>query len=58
MAGNVWEWTFTVDRTTRFLYGGSRDNRDPSLVRAASQDQRGLTFRDVNVGFRCAREVM
>ncbi len=65
MAGNVWEWTSEwygpysehgvpgsglnhVDR------GGSWLVVDPSWVRASCRDGGGPSFRDGNLGFRCA----
>ena len=44
------------NRTTRLLRGGSWDY-GPWDLRVASRAAHGPDTRDVNIGFRCAREV-
>lgn len=66
MAGNVWEWTYSFYTTNyqprsnshdkyRVLRGGGWSNDDASRVRAARRVGSTPSYRDINVGFRCAR---
>ncbi len=54
LAGNVWEWTSTVDPKGLVLKGGSYLESSPANLRAAVRrtDDRVSAFPDT--GFRCA----
>ncbi len=57
MAGNVWEWTDSwYDKSKRWkvLRGGSWGDGQ-GVARCASRGGDFPDFRDINVGFRCAR---
>jgi formylglycine-generating enzyme required for sulfatase activity len=54
MIGNVLEWTSDALEGGRAVRGGSF-YRGPSLGRASARARGGLTSRDADVGFRCAR---
>ncbi len=72
MAGNVWEWTSDsggmyvsdavadptgpVNGRTRLVRGGSYGD-DPSNLRLSNRTPNAPTSVNVNVGFRCARDV-
>jgi sulfatase modifying factor 1 len=56
LAGNVWEWTSTAyDSSARVSRGGSWSSGNPSFLRAANRIRFVPSFRDSNLGFRCAR---
>ena len=44
-----------TDTLLRVYRGGSWDNFDPSWVRVALLSWSGPTYRDIDLGFRCAR---
>ena len=56
MAGNVWEWTSSnYDANARVIRGGSVFNVVASLLRAAFRYWNDPAYRDIDLGFRCAR---
>jgi formylglycine-generating enzyme required for sulfatase activity len=58
MAGQVFEWTSTVDeqRPGYFIVkGGSWDDL-PGVTRAAARHSRPATLRHILIGFRCASD--
>ncbi len=58
LAGNVWEWTASEDRTFRgamILRGGAFDSLGGSL-RAAYGYGVGVSNRNNGLGFRCVKE--
>jgi formylglycine-generating enzyme required for sulfatase activity len=57
LAGNVWEWTSTVYESGpgRVYRGGGWYNVDPSYLRAAFRLGSSPSYRNNNLGFRCAR---
>lgn len=62
MAGNVWEWTssyYEPDAADREAYrvhrGGSWNNEDPEHLCSAFRNRLDPSFRNCNLGFRCAR---
>lgn len=62
VAGNVWEWTssyYDADSPDRESYrvhrGGSWSNEQPGHVVVAFRNRLDPSFRNCNLGFRCAR---
>lgn len=54
MAGNVWEWGCSTNENDNVLCGGSwRDI--PTSVRSAGRGREDPSYRDDNIGFRCAQ---
>jgi formylglycine-generating enzyme required for sulfatase activity len=67
MAGNVWEWTASgyctypdtqCSASRRVVRGGSWYDDGPSFMRAASRVAGSPSYRNMFVGFRCARSVL
>jgi formylglycine-generating enzyme required for sulfatase activity len=58
MAGNVWQWTGDIYKDThlRYMRGGSFSNYEYNL-RVWARNSAGPDYCDINVGFRCARDV-
>ena len=54
MLGNVWEWTDSLDGSSRVLRGGSWYN-DARNLRSADRGYDGPGYRNGNVGFRLVR---
>jgi sulfatase modifying factor 1 len=56
LAGNVWEWTSSnFDAASHVIRGGSWGDDVPSRLRSSSNSGRGPSYRDIILGFRCAR---
>lgn len=58
MAGNVWEWTASLYTSTsedRINRGGSWFGSVPVLVQASIRYSNSPTYRNSNLGVRCAR---
>ena len=58
MAGNVWQWTGDdyEDVHYRYMRGGSFMNYDNNL-RVWARNNAGPEYCDINIGFRCVRNV-
>ena len=58
MAGNVWQWTGDDyhDTHLRYMRGGSFSNYEYNL-RVWARNSAGPEYYDLNVGFRCVRDV-
>lgn len=58
MLGNVWEWTSDLNpgATSRILHGGSWNN-PPRSVRVSVRGGDEPSYRNDNIGFRCAGEL-
>jgi formylglycine-generating enzyme required for sulfatase activity len=58
MAGNVWEWTSSLDESgdaARVFRGSSWNNADPARLRASFRIRVAPSIRYDFLGFRCAR---
>ena len=58
MGGNVWQWTGDdyADVHYRYMRGGSFNNYEYNLV-VWARNSAGPDFYNINIGFRCARDV-
>ena len=57
-AGNVWEWTSTVDNNNRaILKGGSWADRNPANLRASARRVESPTLSSSEIGFRCVHDI-
>ena len=64
MAGNVWEWTDSAwsddyasprEYDLKVVRGGGFGSSSPTLLRTTARGSHRVSFRDVHLGFRCAR---
>ena len=64
LAGNVSEWTSTAyepatngkkDKAGRVIVGGNWESNKPEEVAASKREGRQEAYRDVTLGFRCAK---
>lgn len=55
LAGNVWEWTSTMNDQSRAIRGGGWTNVNASNLAASFRHDSNPSFRTINFGFRCAR---
>jgi serine/threonine-protein kinase len=55
MAGNVWEWTDSEEDGSKVYRGGSWAS-PPQDVRTTARNRMALTFKVLDIGFRCAMD--
>jgi len=60
LAGSVWEWTSTESGVgeKRIFKGGSWMDRIPAYFRPAAFSEDAPDYSSINLGFRCARELL
>ena len=57
LAGNVWEWTSSVDGNNRsILKGGSWADSNPASLRASARRIEAPTMASSEIGFRCVKD--
>jgi serine/threonine-protein kinase len=55
LSGNVAEWTSTSAEGDRVIKGGSWQNENPAMLRAAARNMESPDYSSSDIGFRCMR---